>query len=95
VIGGQPLALSIWSIDSQEMLATREVEHGGSGVDVGFSPGGDIALVEQGHALGLTPDLHALWRLDLAYPCFVEFSSSGRRLALGSWERGVVASLSS
>src|SRR2546430_12419942 len=93
LIGGRPLALSIWSIEAQGVIASREVEYGGSGVDVAFSPTGAIALVEQGHAVGLTSQLQELWQLDLPYQCFAEFSASGRRVALGSWERGLVAGL--
>ncbi len=92
VSGASPTSLSVLRLRDAEWLGTVEVETGGSGSALGWSPDGSrLASVQKGRVVQYSwPGLAEIDSLDVAYPSAAEYSPSGDRLAIGSWEVGVV-----
>jgi hypothetical protein len=87
--------LGVYDVETGAELATRESEQiGGRGV--AWAPDGELAAVESSFTtnavVGLGDEaLEPRWSIELPYACAVAYSPSGALLALGSWEKGLVA----
>ncbi|MDA0160884.1 WD40 repeat domain-containing protein [Solirubrobacter ginsenosidimutans] len=87
--------LAVYDVETGAELAARESEQiGGRGI--AWAPDGELAAVESSFTtnaiVGLAGDaLEPRWSLELPFACAVAYSPSGALLALGSWEKGLVA----
>ena len=90
VHGAPPKSLSVFNLISGACVGNAEIQLGGSGGDVAWSPDQrQIALVEDGAVrLYTVPDLTQTHEIFLEYPCSVVFSPDGLTLAIGSWTMG-------
>jgi hypothetical protein len=88
-------SLGVYDVETGVLLAEREAgENGGRGV--AWAPDGELAAVESSFAtntiVGLDgATLQPRWSIELPYACAAAYSPSGALLALGSWEKGLVA----
>jgi hypothetical protein len=83
--------LSVWSTTDGAVQAEVDLPIGGTGPGLAWRPGHpELVACYEHRAIGLDLDLQATWSLDLPYACSAAFSSDGRVMALGSWERGIV-----
>jgi WD40 repeat protein len=90
--GAPPDTLSVLQLSDGACIGTTDVQAGGTGSALSWSPDGRlIASVQDGLIVFYAwPGLTTMHKLPLAYACDVAFSARGGWLALGSWEAGWV-----
>jgi hypothetical protein len=94
--GPYPMKLSVLDIENNRWLAETLIASGGSGSDLAWSPDDSrIASVQKEAVVEYSwPRLDQIWSMPMTYPSAVEYSPQGDRLAIGSWNAGVVVRLS-
>ena len=91
VHGTSAASLALVDVATGVVCATRQVEYGGTTNEIAWAPGGgELAVVEREAVRIYDRSLDPLRVVSLHYPCSVAYSPDGRRLAIGSWENGIV-----
>ncbi len=93
IIHRQPkTSFEIFDLKHLKTVASQNVEMGGSGAFVSWSPDEQyVALTGKDKFLILdAPQLTLKYEIPASYPCFTGFSPSGRYLALGSWDSSFI-----
>ena len=85
-------SLKVIDLSEGHTVACRGVDPGGTNRSLTWSPDGSrLCCVEKGQlSVFDSTTLEYVARHVDAYPCYVEFSSDGTRIAIGSWEKGTV-----
>ncbi len=85
-------SLKIVDLLEGSAIASRGVDPGGTNRSLAWSPDGSrLCCVEKGQlSVFDSTSLQYVSRHVDAYPCYVEFSPDGSRIAIGSWEKGIV-----
>jgi WD40 repeat protein len=85
-------SLRIIDLSEGSAIACRGVDPGGTNRSLAWSPDGSrLCCVEKGQlSVFDSTSLEYVARHVDAYPCYVEFSPDGTRIAIGSWEKGTV-----
>jgi len=85
-------SLRIMDVADGSTLASRPVDPGSTNRSLAWSPDGSrICCVEKGQlSVFDSTSLKYVARHVDPYPCYVEFSRDGTRIAIGSWEKGTV-----
>lgn len=92
IYGAPPETLDIYDMEKKEVILQKAVSFGGSGCSVGWSSDeSQFTICGEGKAIVLTfPRLDVLHEIPMKYPCFSDFSPSGKFLALGSWKQSFI-----
>lgn len=93
VLYGAPCkTLEIWDLAAGILVASAEVQPGGSGVSLGWSPDESmLGCVERsGVSLFQVKSLTRTHLVEMPYPASVRFSPEGQLLGLASWEQGYI-----
>jgi hypothetical protein len=91
VHGAPPVSLALVDVATGVVSATRQVDYGGTTNELAWSPdGGELAVIERGAVRIYDRSLEPLRETLMVYPCSVAYSPDAQRLAIGSWEDGVV-----
>jgi WD40 repeat protein len=86
--------VAIYHASNGSLLRRGAAEHSSVG-GLAWAPDGELVAVDRfdNTVLGMDDQtLTPTWTLELPYACAAAYSRSGALLALGSWERGIVAS---
>ena len=85
-------SLKVIDLSEGSAIACRGVDPGGTNRSLAWSPDGSrLCSVEKGQlSVFDSTSLECVARHVDAYPCDVEFSPDGTRIAIGSWEKGTV-----
>lgn len=87
VHGAPPSQLTVLDLRNGEPLVSVEIESGGTGSNLAWSPEGILAVVER-HCVRLySAELARLAEIPASYACDVAFSSQGS-IAVGAWRSG-------
>jgi hypothetical protein len=90
--GAPPKTLEICDVATGRILASAEVELGGSGTSLGWSPGESLlgCVERRGISLFQSATLLRTHLIEMPYPASVSFSPHGGLLGLASWQQGRV-----
>jgi len=86
--------LLVLRVETGQPVASRHVSPSGTEEAVAWSPTGELVATDSSTdgklVRGMTEALEDQWHASVPYACAAAYSSSGRFLALGSWEEGLV-----
>jgi hypothetical protein len=86
--------LFVVDLETGRPAARRRMSPSGTDEAIAWCPAGELVATDSSTdgklVRGMTDALEDQWHLSLPYACAAAYSSSGRFLALGSWEKGVV-----
>src|SRR5690606_34972597 len=90
--GAPPTSLDIYDIVHERVISQHQVEFGGSGCSVAWSPDERYLAFngDQKFFVFEMPGLTLLCEFPIRFPCFGGFSPSGRYLGIGSWQKSFV-----
>jgi WD40 repeat protein len=93
--GAPPTTLEICDVATGRILASAQVELGGSGASVAWSPDESLlgCVERRGISLFHATSLLRTHLIEMPYPASVSFSPHGRLLGLASWEQGRILDL--
>lgn len=86
------VTLEIYDLKHLKTVAVHNIDTGGSGNFMSWSPDEQFVVVtgKDKFLILEAPQLSLKYEIPASYPCYTEFSPSGRYLALGSWDSGLV-----
>jgi hypothetical protein len=84
--------LDIYDVVHECVISRHQVEFGGSGCSVAWSPDERLLVLngDQKFFVFKMPGLALLHEFPVGYPCFAGFSPSGRFIGIGSWKKSFV-----
>lgn len=93
--GAPPTELEICDVATARILASVQVDLGGSGASLGWSPDESLlgCVERRGISLFQSASLLRTHIIEMPYPASVSFSPNGVLLGLASWEQGRVLDL--
>ncbi|WP_431101596.1 WD40 repeat domain-containing protein [Roseateles noduli] len=86
------MSLQVVDLSTGRCCGRRSILFGGTAWSLGWSPDGTrLCCVERGQlSVFDSSSLRLVGRYIDPYPCSVEFSSDGGKIAIGSWEKGTI-----
>ncbi|MGZ8900718.1 MAG: WD40 repeat domain-containing protein [Limisphaerales bacterium] len=95
IYGAPPETLEIYDIEQTRVIARRDVQFGGTGCSIGWSPDEQLLAINGNHRCYVLemPKLSVRHEFPLQYCCHVGFSPLSRFLALGSWRESFIVPL--